>query len=361
MSRTGVELRDGRFADVQSVYKALTGIEKDFLTPGRTVYKDLPVLSRTVAYDGDRPVGFADWYPSSRKKGRAHLCVAVSNGARGKGLAGKMAIDSLKKLVRQLAEEKARARREGGAELDKWRSQARIQRFVWGLDAKNTASARAAERAGFREQEFKRPRKFRRFVMSRGEAERVLPKYIGFPEEEHKTLIGRDFIVTHRVSNDARRFRKGDKVRTPWGAEYVVADRSDLKKADNSPYYGELTDAQRRLLRAYRRISLLRLEKKAEADIPAIYDGVRKQAAAAKVELVDPNFAAIMSRDVYYNGAEPRVLRDSDGMLQVVGPKGNVASDVMIISEREAFDRLDKLRAKNRRLQAIRALFTAIK
>lgn len=97
----------------------------------------------------------------------------------------------------------------------------------------------------------------------------------------------------------------------------------------------------------------------------AVVAGMRKQAAAtgaeAKVELVDPNFAAIMSRDVYHNGAEPRVLRSSDGMLQVVGPKGNVPSDVMIISEREAFDRLEKLRAESRIRRALRGLFSAFK
>lgn len=167
----GVSMSDGGIDDVRTVYDALTDEEKGFVTPHRTVYKDVPPLSRTVAYSGGVPVGFADLYG---KKGRASLCLAVAKAARGNGLAGEMARTSIRKLLNAMAEEKRRAREAGGSELDAWRSQPRIRRFVWGLDARNDRSARSAERAGFTEQEFKRPHKFRRFVMTRGEAERML-------------------------------------------------------------------------------------------------------------------------------------------------------------------------------------------
>ena len=264
-SAAAAEFRDGTYDDVKAVYDALTDEEKDFVTPHRKVYKDVPPLARTVAYSGGAPVGFADLYG---KKGRASLCLAVAKAVRGRGLAGEMARTSIRKLLNAMAEEKRKAMEAGGKELEDWRRQSRIRRFVWGLDARNDRSAHAAARAGFTEQEFRRPHKYRRFVMTRGEAERLLPKDMDFPAEEHTALAGRDSIVTHRVSDDARRFRKGDKVRTPWGDEYAVADRSDLKKVEDSPYYGELTDAQRRLLRAYRRIALLRLEKRGGYERP---------------------------------------------------------------------------------------------
>jgi hypothetical protein len=75
-----------------------------------------------------------------------------------------------------MAEEKRRAVEAGGKELEDWRKQSRIRRFVWGLDARNDRSAHAATRAGFTEQEFKKPHKYRRFVMTRGEAERMRDK-----------------------------------------------------------------------------------------------------------------------------------------------------------------------------------------
>ena len=49
-----------------------------------------------------------------------------------------------------------------------------------------------------------------------------------------------------------------------------------------------------------------------------------------------PETAAIVSRDVV-NGAKPRkVVRDRDGTLQVIGPRGNDPSDAMLVSEDEA-------------------------
>lgn len=283
-----VELRDGRYRDVKRVYDSLTDDEKDFVTPGRRVYKDLPsrLAGRAVAYEGRDPVGFCDaWgmYGDGRVRPSPMLCLAVSDRARGNGLAGRMSDEVLRKVLRRVAE--MREREGKGAD--------RVRRFVWRLRKDNDASARAAARAGFTEQFFPKPHGYRQFVMSREEAEkrasagRMLPKDMDFPAEEHKALTGRDSIVTHRVSDDARRFRKGDNVRTPWGDEYAVVDRSDLKKVEDSPYYGELTDSQRRLLRAYRRIALLRLEKKAEMDRSRIQAQYARHPQESLARLVD--------------------------------------------------------------------------
>lgn len=172
-SASAVEFHDGTYGDVKAVYDALTDEEKDFVTPHRRVYKDVTPLARTVAYSDSVPVGFADLYG---REGRASLCLAVAKAARGKGLAGEMARTSIRKLLNAMAEDKRKAREAGGKELEAWRKQSRIRRFVWGLDARNDRSAHAAARAGFTEQEFKKPHKYRRFVMTRGEAERMLDK-----------------------------------------------------------------------------------------------------------------------------------------------------------------------------------------
>lgn len=166
----GIELRDGTYDDVRAVYGSLSDAEKNFVTPRRKVYKPVTPLSRTVAYGGGKPLGFADLYG---QKGKASLCIAVASAARGKGLAGRMAKESIRKILNAMAEEKRKAIEAGGKDLEKWRRQSRIRRFVWGLDAKNEASARAAANAGFHEQEFKKPHKYRRFVMTRGEAEKM--------------------------------------------------------------------------------------------------------------------------------------------------------------------------------------------
>lgn len=170
-SASAAEFRDGTYDDVKAVYDALSDREKDLITPGRTVYKDVPVLSRTVAYDGDAPVGFADWYG---KKGRASLCVAVSDRARGRGLAGRMAIDSIRKILARIRAEREQAEREGGDALREWRGRSRLRNFVWGLVRGNDASARAAEKAGFRERLWARFHGGRRFVLSRSDAEKLI-------------------------------------------------------------------------------------------------------------------------------------------------------------------------------------------
>lgn len=53
------------------------------------------------------------------------------------------------------------------ARLEKGKGADRIKRFVWRLHLGNEASARAALHAGFSEQKFSKPHRFRQFVLSR--------------------------------------------------------------------------------------------------------------------------------------------------------------------------------------------------
>lgn len=106
-------------------------------------------------------------------------------------------------------------------------------------------------------------------------------KKIDFPEDEQAGLSGQDSIVTHRVSDEADKFKVGDVMESPWGDKYEVSDRKDVSKVEDSPYCKELTDSQKALLKVYNRIAVLRLkrqEKKASAkiDIPALYEEVRR-------------------------------------------------------------------------------------
>lgn len=78
------------------------------------------------------------------------------------------------------------------------------------------------------------------------------------------------------------------------------------------------------------------------ASITPIVDPIKVKAAAAN----GASAAAIFSRDVLA-GAPARVYRSKDdGMLQVVGPKGNDPSDAMIVSEDEAIRLLASINAK---------------
>lgn len=84
-------------------------------------------------------------------------------------------------------------------------------------------------------------------------------KPISFPKGEIESLKGRDSIITHRVSDEFGKYRKGDRVSVPWGDEYVVDSRTDLNDVSGSPYFGELTDEQRGELGKYKKIALLKL------------------------------------------------------------------------------------------------------
>lgn len=59
-----MKFREGNYADVNSIYQSLSDKDKEYVTPGRRDYKDVPknLAAREVAYDGDLPVGFVDIY-----------------------------------------------------------------------------------------------------------------------------------------------------------------------------------------------------------------------------------------------------------------------------------------------------------
>lgn len=167
-----IELRDGKYSDVKKIYDALTDKDKEFLTPGRRAYVDSPsLLTRSVAYDGRRPVGFADLYPGKHKN-FASLCVAVSDNARGKGIAGDMAKDAIRKLILQIERNRIKAELEGGESLKKYKDLPTLEGFQWILKKDNLPSARAAEKAGFKEKFIFSPR-WRKFQMPREDAERM--------------------------------------------------------------------------------------------------------------------------------------------------------------------------------------------
>lgn len=161
--RAEITLGEGGIDDVRKVISTLGDEEKKFiLARGRTEYRDVPgrLAGRTVAYDKDEPVGFSDIYGvdnNGRVLSSPSIVVAVSDKARGQRLAGKMTNDAIAKVMKRVAE----ARSEKGERAD------RIKRFVWRLHLGNEASARAAEHAGFSEQKFSKPHRFRQFVLSR--------------------------------------------------------------------------------------------------------------------------------------------------------------------------------------------------
>jgi RimJ/RimL family protein N-acetyltransferase len=132
-------LRDGKYKDVNSVYSGLPDGDKEYVTPGRRTYGDFPrtLAGRTVAYDSGMPVGFADIVGVFDSA--LHVNTAVSPSHRGKGLSSAMVQDALRKVVSQIHENRGKS----PSGLD-------IKRIYWVLDKNNTASARAAEKAGFK-------------------------------------------------------------------------------------------------------------------------------------------------------------------------------------------------------------------
>lgn len=162
-----IKLRDGKYSDVKKVYDALTDEEKNFVTPGRRVYKDVPkfLAGRTVAYEGREPMGFSDIYglnSDGSLRSSPNICLAVSESARGQRLASTMTKDVMRKVLERAQE----LRREKGRRADK------IKRFVWMALKDNAASAKAALKTGFKEQPSSQADS-RKFTMSRREAERM--------------------------------------------------------------------------------------------------------------------------------------------------------------------------------------------
>lgn len=134
-----ITFRDGEYKDVNSVYQGLPDEDKEYVTPGRKVYGDFPrtLAGRTVAYDSGMPVGFADLVGVFY--GALHVNTTVSPSHRGKGLSSAMVQDALRKVIAQIR--KNRGKSPLGSD---------IKRIDWVLDKKNKASAKAAEKAGFK-------------------------------------------------------------------------------------------------------------------------------------------------------------------------------------------------------------------
>lgn len=152
-AKPAVELREGTYDDVKKVYDALTPAEKDMVTPGRTLYKDVPYTARRVAYSAGVPVGFADLY-GLREDGTPtpsqNLTLAVSSAMRGRRIARRLVNETIEAAMRRTAQRKDR--------------DARIRRVIWALVKGNDASARAAEHSGFTERKYDKPHGYRRFV-----------------------------------------------------------------------------------------------------------------------------------------------------------------------------------------------------
>jgi len=152
-AKAGIELREGPYKDVKKVYDALTPEEKNFVTPGRTFYKDVPYTARRVAYDGGVPIGFADLYglyEDGSPRSSQNLTLAVSDAARGRRVARSMVDEAIEAAV-------ARARRKKDRRTE-------VKRIIWSLLRENEASARAAANSGFTERVYDKPHGYRRFV-----------------------------------------------------------------------------------------------------------------------------------------------------------------------------------------------------
>lgn len=88
-----------------------------------------------------------------------------------------------------------------------------------------------------------------------------LYKDISFPKEEIATLRKQDRIVTTRVSNDFDMFAEGDMVKTPWNAYYKVSKRLVIHNVQEHPFYKQLTENQINLIKKYKDIAVLYLNK----------------------------------------------------------------------------------------------------
>ena len=87
---------------------------------------------------------------------------------------------------------------------------------------------------------------------------------IVFPKSEVESLRSRTTIVTHRVLDDARKYVKGDLVyaeQIDSNYCFEVADQETISKVEDSPYFSELTAAQRTYLDKFDEISVLTLKK----------------------------------------------------------------------------------------------------
>lgn len=89
-------------------------------------------------------------------------------------------------------------------------------------------------------------------------------KDIKFPVEEIPYLRHRNTIVTHRVSNDANKYAKGDYVyseEVDGNYCFEVVDRTVIRNVEDSKYNKDLTEGRRRYLKKFNYIAVLTLKK----------------------------------------------------------------------------------------------------
>ena len=92
----------------------------------------------------------------------------------------------------------------------------------------------------------------------------VYIKDINFPQSEIPTLRSQTKIITHRVSDDSRRFSKGDYVYAEEVDSNYCFEITDVKVVDDvtkSPYINELTKQQSSYLKKFDHIAILTLNK----------------------------------------------------------------------------------------------------
>lgn len=154
-----MKFRKGTYADVNSIYQSLSDKDKEYVTPGRRDYKDVPknLAAREVAYDGDLPVGFVDIYGpyaesrilrmpwAKTKPGYYTVETAVRESHRGKGLSSEMAKRAVKKVLAQVVKNREDAKAHGVSSIP-----GEPDKIKWNILSGNEKSERAAIRAGFK-------------------------------------------------------------------------------------------------------------------------------------------------------------------------------------------------------------------
>ena len=86
-------------------------------------------------------------------------------------------------------------------------------------------------------------------------------KSITFPDEEIAHLLNRREIITHRVSDERKKFFVGDLVQTSLGAIYQVVEKYNIASVDDSPWLSFLTPGQIALMREFGPVAILKLHK----------------------------------------------------------------------------------------------------
>lgn len=118
---------------------------------------------------------------------------------------------------------------------------------------------------------------YRKYYTDRPSYKKKEAKAINFPEEELSNLKGKDHFYTTRVSSDYNNYNLGDTVITPWGDAYDIVSEDKYNNLKDHKFYDELTDDQKRLLAAYKKIKLLGLTKKSSVDISDIVNAYKNQ------------------------------------------------------------------------------------